>query len=85
MTVSLQKQKFVWGPTAQLTFEALKQARSNTHVLALPNFSIPFWIETDARATGIGAILMQAGHPVAYYSKALSVNNRNCLHMKRSS
>jgi hypothetical protein len=76
LTVLLQKQNFVWGHEAQQAFEALKQAMSSTPVLALPNFSIPFWIETNACATGIGAVLMQAGHPVAYYSKALSVNNR---------
>jgi hypothetical protein len=76
LTVLLQKQNFLWTEEAQQAFDTLKQAMSHTHVLALPDFTQPFWIETDACAIGIGAVLMQAGHPVAYYSKALSVNNR---------
>jgi hypothetical protein len=42
----------------------------------LPNFDRPFAIETDACDTGIGAVLVQEGHPVAYSSKALGVRNQ---------
>jgi hypothetical protein len=44
-------------------------------VLALPNFAKKFMIETDASGTGIGAVLMQDGHPIAYLSKALCPRN----------
>jgi len=40
-------------------------------VLALPNFAKPFVIETGASETGIGAVLQQDGHSIAYVSKAL--------------
>ena len=40
-------------------------------VLILPNFSNPFQLETDASSTGLGAVLMQKGQPIAYYSKSL--------------
>jgi hypothetical protein len=43
-------------------------------LLALPNFSLVFTLETDACATGLGAVLMQNGRPLAYFSKNLGPN-----------
>lgn len=66
---------FVWTPTADAAFSALKQALSAAPVLALPDFRRQFVVETDASATGIGAVLMQDNHPVAYLSKSLAPRN----------
>lgn len=41
-------------------------------VLALPNFSLPFVIETDDCDHRAGAVLQQGGHPIAFLSKALA-------------
>lgn len=44
-------------------------------VLVLPNFQEPFTVEIDACHDGIGAVLMQHGRRIAYYSKALGDNH----------
>jgi hypothetical protein len=66
---------FLWTTKHQLAFDTLKKALTSAPVLALPDFSKPFEIETDASDRGVGAVLMQAGHPLAYLSKALGPKN----------
>lgn len=62
---------FKWTTIHDQSFQALKHALCSAPVLALPNFSKPFSIETDASASGIGAVLTQEGHPLAFISKSL--------------
>lgn len=76
LTQLLTKKGFTWNDKAQQAFDMLKQAMVSTPVLALPDFARPFAIETDACDTGVGAVLTQDGHPVAYLSKALGVRNQ---------
>lgn len=44
---------------------------TTTLILRLPDFSNEFVIETDASNVGIGGLLMQEGHPLAFFSKKL--------------
>jgi hypothetical protein len=47
-------------------FSTLKHSLVSAPVFALPDFSRQFAIETDASSLGIGAVLLQNGHPLAY-------------------
>lgn len=67
---------FIWTANHTLAFDTLKQALTEAPVLALPNFSKPFQLQTDASDSGIGAVLLQDGHPLAFVSKSLSPRSR---------
>lgn len=72
LTVLLKKGSlFVWTQVHQDAFEALKSALISAPVLALSDFSKQFQLQTDACDTGVGAVLLQDGHPLAFVSKAL--------------
>lgn len=71
----LKKGQFLWLPEHQKAFQTLQQALISAPVLALPNFSKPFVLENDASGTGLGAVLMQDGRAIAYYSAALGKRN----------
>jgi hypothetical protein len=49
----------------------MKKVMSTCLVLSLPYFSQPFILECDASGEGIGAVLMQNRHPIAYESQKL--------------
>jgi hypothetical protein len=60
-----------WDEEAQIMMDKMKKVMSMCLVLALPYFSLPFTLECDASGEGIGAILMQKRHPLAYESRKL--------------
>lgn len=63
LTEQLKKNHpFVWTKEQDDAFGAFKQALATA-----PEFVV----QTDASDKGIGAVLMQEGHPLAYLSKAL--------------
>jgi hypothetical protein len=55
---------FMWTSEVVSVFEAIKQALVQAPVLALPDFTEEFVLKTDACALGVGAMLMQQGHPL---------------------
>lgn len=67
---------FVWTSRQQEAFDELRRAFTTAPVLALPDFSKPFKVETDASEFAMGGVLSQKGddgkdHPVAFLSKGI--------------
>jgi len=58
----------------------LKQRLTQAPILAFPNFSVEassFVVYTDASSIGIGAVLEQDSHLIAYASRALTKSEKH--------
>lgn len=75
LTDLLRKDGFQWTETATKAFPVVKKALCEAPVLAMPDFGLPFVVETFACATGMGAVLMRQGNPISYLSKAFNKRN----------
>ena len=68
--------EFVWSQECQEGFDNLKKALISAPILAYPDYSKPFILETDASLKGLGAVLSQKGDDntvqvIAYTSRSL--------------
>jgi len=69
--------KFVWGERQELAFKQLKEKLTSAPILALPNFARTFEIACDANGVGIGGVLLQEEHLIAYFSEKLNFATLN--------
>ncbi|WVZ08755.1 hypothetical protein V8G54_022101 [Vigna mungo] len=68
LTQLLSKDGFHWTEEAKTTFEELKKVIAHLPILAVPDYSKSFTLETYASRKGLGAILLQAGRPLAFWT-----------------
>jgi hypothetical protein len=72
MTELLEKdKKFEWTPACEASFQELKKRLTITPILVMPDMEKPFSIYCDASGQGLGCVLIQDGHVVAYASRQL--------------
>ncbi|KFM71017.1 Transposon Ty3-I Gag-Pol polyprotein, partial [Stegodyphus mimosarum] len=77
LVLKRKKSKFTWTAEANTAFEKLKEALINAPVLKFPEGDENLEIAADASDYAIGAVLMQKGHPLAFFSKTLNATQRN--------
>jgi hypothetical protein len=70
MTKLLEKEaKFKWSPQCKEAFLTLKKLPTTAPVLAQPEIEKSFDVYCDASGMGIGGVLMQDCHAIAYASR----------------
>ena len=68
--------EYKWCQACETAFNQVKTALTAPPCLKLPDPDEPFTMITDASGIGIGAVLMQAGRPVAFEGRKLTEPER---------
>jgi ribonuclease HI len=78
MTSLLEKgREFKWDEKCQDSFDQLKKRLMSPPVLVMPDLQKGFDINCDACGQGLGCVLMQEGHVIAYASRQLRKHELN--------
>ena len=78
LTSLLEKdKKLVWSEACQSSFDELKKKLTTAPVLVMPDIYKSFDIYCDASKQGLGCVLMQEGHVIAYVSHQLRKHEQN--------
>ena len=77
MAEVIKEMSFRWNPKAHFAFEEIKEKLIKAQVLALPCFTKVLEVECDVLSIGIRGVLIQEGHPLAFFSEKLCDLRRN--------
>nr|CAI5840213.1 unnamed protein product [Callosobruchus analis] len=73
-------QPFAWDSACDAALDHLKQTLVSAPILTCPDFSLPFFVETDASDYGLGAVLTQKQNGedkvICYLSRSLTKSER---------
>ncbi|XP_068649085.1 uncharacterized mitochondrial protein AtMg00860-like [Aristolochia californica] len=83
LTNLLHRNSFQWTDEAATAFQNLKTTLATAPVLRLPDFGEMFIVECDASGSGIGAVLLQVNHPIAYFSRQLPLHQHKLAAYER--
>ena len=72
ITDCMKQGEFVWTKATAKAFNEVKQKMTEAPVMHLPDFTKPVEVECDALGIGIGEVLSQELHPIAYFSEKLN-------------
>ena len=80
--------KWIWSKACETAFQTLKKQLSSKPVLAHYDSSLPFRLECDASAYGVGAVISHVmsnedENPIAFGSRTLSKAERNYAQVER--
>ena len=75
---------WTWDPQQQQALEKLKRAVSSNPVLRYYNLQEEVTLQCDASQSGLGAVLLQNGQPVAYASRASLLLRHDTHKLKKS-
>ena len=73
---------FDWLPQHETAFSRIKELITQGPVLQYYDVNKEVSLECDSLDVGLGAVIKQGGHPIAYVSRALTKTERNYAQME---